>query len=332
MRDNLRAGRAALLFLVASATVAMAASDGPALPRCKPVGDHRTPVAVWEPGYTRDGTLSSAPPQGRGRVVYMDLITGQDYEACAGPEQNGVFAFEVPSRTPGLRSGSLHVNILEPEMQATRGGCHFNGFYVNEPVHSVEEGRSETSFRPLDTTEVMTSGRYCRADAKLAARWSESDQLSQTAAPPLKQRDFLSTCRRFGEDRMAITAWAPKANKNGYPSSAPPQGFGRLVYVAIVADFDCPGAWQDKFETLTLPNDKKNSSGGGLEISLRGNIRSEKGRCVWSGLFMTGVPEGMNMGWAATSFIAVDEKKVATSEQYCLARQHGPLHRPSKQQ
>ena len=66
--------------------------------------------------------------------------------------------------------------------------------------------------------------------------------------------------------------------------------------------------------------------------ALDGNMRSEKGRCVWSGLFMTGVPEGVNMGWAATSFISVDEKKVATSEQYCLARGHGPLHRPSKQQ
>ncbi len=327
MRDNVRAGRAALLLLVASAAVAMAASDGPALPPCKPVGEFRTPVAVWESGYTRDGTLSSVPPQGRGRVVYMDIITGQDYAACAGPEQNGVFAFEVPSRTPGLRSGSLHVNIIEPEMQATRGGCHFNGFYVNEPVHSVEEGRSETSFRPLDTMEVMTSGRYCRADAKLAARWSESDQLSQATAPPLRQRDFLSTCRRFGEDRMQVAVWAPKVNNNRHSSSLPPQGFGRLVYVSIVADYDCKGEWQDQM--LTIPDAE---NGGGLEVSLTANMRSEKGRCVWSGLFMTGVPEGVNMGWAATSFISVDEKKVATSEQYCLARQHGPLHRPLKQQ
>jgi len=329
MRDNLRAGRAALLFLVASATVAMAASDGPALPRCKPVGDHRTPVAVWEPGYTRDGTLSSVPPQGKGRVVYMDLVTGPDYEACAGPEQNGVFAFEVPSGTPGLRSGSLHLTILEPKMKATRGGCHFNGFYVNEPVHSVEEGRSETSFRPLDTMEVMTSGRYCRADAKLAARWSESDQLSQATVPPLKQRDFLSICRPFGEGRMAISVWAPKVNKHSHVSSVPPQGYGRLVYVSIVADYDCAGAWQDQYYTLTRPNDKKEATYGGLEISLRGNIRSEKGHCVWSGLFMTGLFQGWAMGWAATSFISVDENKVATSGQYCLARRHGPLRRPS---
>jgi len=327
MRDNVRAGQAALLLLVAGATVAMAASDGPALPSCKPVGEFRTPVAVWEPGFTNDGTLSSVPPQGKGRVVYMDIITGPDYEACAGPEQNGVFAFEVPSGTPGLRSGSLHLTILEPKMKATRGGCHFNGFYVNEPVHSVEEGRSETSFRPLGTMEVMMSGRYCRADAKLAARWSESDRLNRATAPRLKQRDFLSTCRRFGEDRMPVAVWAPKVNDNRRPSSPPPQGFGRLVYVSIVADYDCKGEWQN--QTLEIPNVE---NGGGLEISLDGNMRSEKGHCVWSGLFMTGVPIGVNAGWAAMSLTAVDEKKVATSGQHCLARGHGPLHRPSKKQ
>ena len=39
---------------------------------------------------------------------------------------------------------------------------------------------------------------------------------------------------------------------------------------------------------------------------------------------------GGNMGWWTTVFIAVDEARVASSGQYCLARRHGPLNRQSR--
>jgi hypothetical protein len=321
-----------LLFILLNATLAMATSDDPALPLCRPAHEFRTPVPIWSAGFTRNGKLASAPPQGNSQIVYIDLVASWEVPTCDPSNDDKVFTFDVPNGGPNPQSGGLRVNIFDDEMNQPGGGCIFKGFYANEPVSGVHEGWSETNFRRVDKFEVMASGRYCKADAKSAPRLSDPSRLTHAPAPPLKQRAFLPTCRRFGEDRTPVPVWQPKVTNEFHPSSEPPQGDGKFVYISIVADFDCAGAWQDRFEKLRFPNDTKDLTSGGFEVALRGNIRSENGHCVWSGLFMNELPYGGGMGWLTTVFLAVDESKVATSGQYCLARHHRPLHRPSKQQ
>jgi hypothetical protein len=69
-----------------------------------------------------------------------------------------------------------------------------------------------------------------------------------------------------------------------------------------------------------------NPDGGGLEVSVAGYVRAENRHCIWSGLYMNN-STAFAVGWTTTRFVAVDESAVAASGQYCLAQEHGPLHR-----
>ena len=125
--------------------------------------------------------------------------------------------------------------------------------------------------------------------------------------------------------------WEPRLAPNDEIRSEPPQGEGKLVFMSIVANTDCPGVWQDQFYSLKRPDPQEGDlTPGGFAVALRGNVRSENGHCIWSGLFMNDSVSSQ-MGWETTAFITVDEERAASSGQYCLARRHGLLHRPQQQ-
>jgi hypothetical protein len=326
------------LLLLAHPTLAED-RDIPALPLCRPIHEFRTPVPIWRPGppLTRDGKLSSAPPRGRDGVIYIGLGVDSEFPACS-PSSDEDFIFEVPSGSPGLQSGGQRIKMLGGAVRYDfLRDCIFRGFYANEPVAGVRDGWSETNLRALDTFEVLSSGRYCLADAASSVDAPNRSRPRHPApthsTPRTTSRAVLPTCRRFGETRMEVPVWQPKLTSEGNLLSEPPQREDGLVYISIVSNENCPGPWQDRFHTLVRPDDpdKSYSESGGLELLLRGHIRSENGQCVWSGLFLND-DNGSKHGWTSVVYIAVEERKLAASNQYCLARRHGPLRRGPKEE
>src|SRR5947209_14080594 len=70
------------LAIAAQPALAKKLELAPALPQCRPFGEARTPMPIWSPEVTHDGKLSSAPPEGNARIVYLDLLPENDDVDC----------------------------------------------------------------------------------------------------------------------------------------------------------------------------------------------------------------------------------------------------------
>jgi hypothetical protein len=295
---------AKLAFALLSLVPPSLAAAQPALPRCRPAHELRTPMPVWQPKVTNEGKLLSAPPQGDGRIVYMFLDVSP---SCWEPPENKIYVFELVHEKAGPGSG-LRVEVHDPKDQILAYGneCYFVGFYRNEPASGANDGWSETHFWPVDTFEIMTSGRYCLGDEK--------------STPRSKPNDALPICRRSDEDRTAVPVWRPKLEAGEYVRSAPPMGDGKIVYITFVREEDCPAVWPDRAGGFAVPNDFEDPKAGGTDVTLIGNSGSHDGHCVFSGFYMNKISLGFSMGWGNTAFVGVDAAKVISSGQFCLAR------------
>jgi len=299
----------------------------PALPVCRSPQEWRTPVPVWTPGLAKNGTLRSAPPEPTSSVIYIVVGVDSDAPACVEPPRDALFEFGIPQATPGAPNG-LKVKIADDQMgEDSFHDCVFEGFYTTAPGAARADGGRELVLRPLDEFAIIASGRYCRAGATAAARLSHRAPVAPRAAPSESPRALLPTCRKTGEHRLEIPVWEPRLTSDGYLRSLPPQGDGKLVFMSIVSPIDCRGAAPD----LELPDPGTDPGQSGTFVVPLGKFRSQNGHCVWSGLYMND-SVGFQKGFAITSFKQVDEGKVASSGQFCLARRHGPLHRPTPQE
>jgi hypothetical protein len=304
MKNGLLA-KLAVAFL--SAVSPSLAAAQPALPRCRSVHELRMPMPVWSPKVT-DGKLSSTPPQGKGRIVYIDLYSDDYYAGCKEPEKEKVYIFEF-LHGKSVGSGGLRVNIHDPKdhKQTSDGAtCIFMGFYSNEPVNDAHDGWTETNFWPVDKFEIMSSGRYCLSDGR--------------SVPRAEPRDSLPTCKRSGEDRTPVPVWQPKRTPGGDLRSLPPMGDGKFVYISVVRDEDCSAEWPDRPYQLSISYQYKGMPSGGFGVTLIGNSGSQNGHCVWSGIYMNQTTPGLHMGWAETTFVGVDTAKLISSGQFCLVR------------
>jgi hypothetical protein len=302
------------LALFAHPVLANKFEVSPALPRCKPAGESRTPMPIWSPEVTHEGKLSSAPPEGTG-VVYLDLWAENDDVHCAGALDNEYYTFTFPGRTP--RDG-IEVNIRGPARYVGFGGmCSYSGFYISE--WAEHDGERQSTFRPVSKFGVMSSGLYCLGKWRHAA----PRPADPPVAPPIAsgQEATLPVCKRSGEERVPIPVWAPQMSRN-YEDvfSEPPQGDGRIVHISIGLAPGTPCTWysHDLF-SFALPSDPKHRENGGLEVNLRGNATEKNGRCVLEGFYMNEWVPGIQQGWVSTYFGAVDEKAIIQSATYCLA-------------
>jgi hypothetical protein len=315
---------AAATVLCLFASHASADWNAPALPVCKPQHEWRTPVPVWTPGIAKDRRLDSVPPEPTTGVIYIDVGVASYAPACRDQPENGIFEFDVPRGTMGAPDG-LRLKIADDQMgYDSFRDCMFNGFYTPAQATTLPNDVRELTLRPLDKFTVIASGRYCRADAGAAAHLLQQAPI----APPATMREspwtLLPTCRAIAEDRIEIPVWEPRFTSHGGLRSVPPQdGDGKLVFMAVASPIDCLGAAPD----LDLPASAADPQSG-TSVDLNGRFRSENKHCVWSGLYMNDAV-GYQHGWATTSFIQVDEAKVASSGQFCLTRRHGPLRRPA---
>ena len=306
------------LCLALFAHPVLAKQFSPALPQCKSGSDVRTPMPIWDADVTHDGRLSSAPPAGNGRIVYIDLFAENDDVQCVGVPDDKNYAFM--SRTT---SGDLDVTIRGP---ATYVGssqmCAFTGFYVGEEVE--RDGRRHTRFRPMDKFATMSSGLYC------LGKWTDAAPAparAAHAAPPVAENATLPACKRSGDDRVPIAIWKPAIVSRGdepAASSDPPEGDGRIVYVtlALPAKTPCP---KDPNEMITVsrPDRLAHRATGDLMVNFRGNAHQKGGRCVLEGFYMNEPVPGTSQGWVETYFGAVDEKSVVASGTYCLDKDSG---------
>jgi hypothetical protein len=303
---------AKLAFALLSLVPPSLAAAQPALPRCRPAHELRTPMPVWTPKVI-DGKLSSAPPRGEGRIVYFHFNTDDNFAGCIEPPEDNLYVFEFldGKHGPGVRG--LKVNIYDRSKAVGGGACFLSGFYVNKPANQTHDAWIETTFRPVDKFEIMSSGRYCLGDER--------------SASDAEPRDSLPACKRLGEDRTPVPLWQPKLTRGENLSSKPPMGDGKFVYISIVRAEDCPGPWQDQPTYFTLANDDKDPhDSGGLEVAVIGNVRSQNGHCVWSGIYMNEPVTGMHQGWWSTTFRAVDAAKVISSGQFCQAQHDVAAH------
>lgn len=306
---------------------ASADSDAPALPICR-AHEWRTPVPVWTPGLSKDGTLHAAPPEPISKVIYIGVGLDRDAPACQDPPPNGPFEFDVPKGTPGAPNG-VKVKITDHEFgQDSFRDCIFDGFYTTVPGAAEPGSIPEMILRPLDKSEIIMSGRYCRASTDVTAHLSHHPPLAPPAQPRQSAEAVLPACRKAGEDRIGIPVWGARQKPDSRLRSSPPQRYGQLVFMVIELPDDCRG--DDKHQDLDFPDSKTDATQGGTSLFLTGNPRSHNGHCIWSGLFM--YDSGYyHMGWAFLTYNAVSEAKVASTGQFCLMPRNGPLHRQATQ-
>lgn len=287
----------------------------PALPQCKPFSETRTPMPVWSPEVPHDGKLSSAPPEGNARIVYLDLLADNDEVHCVDAPENEYYTFTFPNRKA---AGGIEVNVRGPARYVGFGAmCSFSGFYVSEAVE--HDGKRQTTFRRVDKFGVMSSGLYC------LGKWTNAAPAPvrphTVASNPSAENATLPACKRAGEERVPIPAWKPEMKENFEDvSSEPPQGDGRIVQISISLAPGKPCTWysHDLF-SFYFPSNPRHRENGGLEVNLRGNATDKNGRCVLEGFYMNEDVPGIQQGWVATYFGAVDEKRVIASGTYCLA-------------
>jgi hypothetical protein len=260
--------------------------------------------------------------------MYLDLVANFNVPGCNGSE-DGDFVLTAPSARPNAHLRGTKVTF-DDGVDIVRGGCIARGFYINAPAAGIRDGWRKAHLHQLNKFEITTSGRYCRADAASVSRPPRVATLGPTSVIRPHSGEVLPACRSSGERRAKVPVWQPDVNDQMGVAAAPPQGDGKLVYIAIDSSSDCSGIWQDRFTDFRLPDDAKDPDAGGLVIGVAGHVRAKNGHCIWSGLYMNDIT-GYNMGWATTRFVAVDESAVAASGQYCLAREHGALYRPTRQ-
>ena len=288
----------------------------PALPQCRPGSDARTPMPVWAPDVTHDGRLSSGPPAGNGRIVYIDLSAENDDVQCVGAPADQDYVFTSPS-------GDVEVTIRGPAAYVGSSAmCAFTGFYVSEVAE--RDGKRRTRLRPVDKFATMSSGLYC------LGKWTDAAPLADRAAaatPPVADGATLPVCRRADEVRVPVAIWKPAIVSRGDEpavSSAPPEGDGRVVHVtlALPPRTPCPKD-ADGMITVSRPDRPGQRGTGGLLVNFRGNAHEKDGRCVLEGFYMNEPVPGTAQGWIETYFGAVDAKRVVASGTYCLAKDDG---------
>jgi len=137
--------------------------DNATLPLCRRAGEDRVPIAVWNPAIVARGegpVVSSAPPEGDGRIVYVSL-TLPPRTPCP-KDADDMITVSRPDRLGQRGAVGLMVN-LRGNAREKGGRFVLEGFYMNEPVPGTAQGWIETYFGAVDEKRVIASRTYCLA-------------------------------------------------------------------------------------------------------------------------------------------------------------------------
>jgi hypothetical protein len=301
----------ALMWLLATApTQARPLFNDTRLPDCQRVGEDRTPVPYWEVFLSKAPDRKPPPPpqSAGGTIVYIDLSypsvpVDPDKFDCTFESNATDLTFEIPNDKERSGGDGLRIH-LHGEGHFKRGDCVFSGFYVSDAVSGIRQGWTDVSFRAVDESGI-NADRYCLGN------------------PPHRPgHKSLPPCDRVPGNRIPIPRWNPALTAAGELASAPPRGDGKIVYISFSTKKNAHGTcagWSEESFVFLLPRSQAAGSDSGLLVKLRGNDRSESGSCRVSGLFMNEPLFERPQGLPETYFGAVDQDRVVSSEQFCLA-------------
>lgn len=126
------------------------------LPKCAS-NDRRTPIEVWKPQSDAQGNVGSDPPEGDGKIVYIELFGENSRLGCATAKPGNLYSFYRPY---GSGLGGLQIN-LRGNVHPSSDLCYFSGFFMNEKVFGMHQGWIETYFGAVDKFEIIKSGNFC---------------------------------------------------------------------------------------------------------------------------------------------------------------------------
>ena len=144
-------------FVLSCSTPMEALSQG--VQSCKS-DDVRTPIVVWNPEVNEKGQLSSEPPTGDGRIVYIEFTADEEKAGCLNAKPDQLYSFTRPTDLTEPENGGLAVNF-RGNVQFANSMCTFSGFYMNEPVFGMHQGWIETYFGAVDKFKIVSSGNFC---------------------------------------------------------------------------------------------------------------------------------------------------------------------------
>lgn len=287
-------------------------SGEPFLPKCGHAEQQLTPVLRWS------GLVQEIPGLIAERVSDTEQVAYLTYAVAAhdvSVEETDV-AYSV-SISPKADDAKRLKVIFWGKPQFANGYYFFSGFYGLE---AQPKDDLPVVFRQLDTFDIVSSRRFCIADAASRLRAA----LHAPPRPPVAAAPGLPPCASAREARIPIPAWEPHVTgeRHVHVGRPPPLGDGRIVYISIDnLNGQCPRD-ADHLFTIERPQNENDGRGAGaLAINLRGNFAPHRDGCRLQGFYMNQPVYGIHQGWTETYFAPIDKKRIQATGQYCLARQ-----------
>jgi len=127
------------------------------LPACRRLHESRIPIVTWKPKLTSKEYLTSAPPEGDGRIVHISIKARYCHR-----DPDELYAFGLPRDPKAPENGGRYVNLRGNTAKDGRG-CRLDGFFMNEPVTGIHQGWTETYFGAIDRKRIVASNQFCLA-------------------------------------------------------------------------------------------------------------------------------------------------------------------------
>ena len=305
---------AALGLLLSAPTIVQADTPiDPFLPSCTHAGPGLTPIPRWEQTFQEIPRFLSTPGSDTERIVYISYAV--DSADVSTEEANGAYSLFVDIAHAANEAPRLKV-IFRGEPQFAIGDFIFSGFYALDRKSAT---RTQVRLRQLDTFDIVSSRRYCLAEASVAPP-AASARLPRpkAAARPLEP------CRGAQDNRIPIAMWEPQVDNECNIRHLPPIGEGRIVYISIDPPTACRTQNPQDLFVVKRPNDVNRRSAGGVAVNLRGNYKLHDGKSRFQGFYMNEPVFGIRQGWTETYFRAIEKSRIEATGQYCLAPRNHP--------
>lgn len=135
----------------------------------------------------------------------------------------------------------------------------------------------------------------------------------------------LQACKAK-DDRTHVPVWTPTYDEwSETLSSSPPQGNGKIVYIALRTDAESAKCSDEELNSFRSPSDRTKPSDGGIVVNMRGNSQFANGYCHFAGFFMNKDVIGLHQGWGETYFGSIGMQEILLSGRYCLSE---PVQEP----
>lgn len=313
MRIAMRASAiCAAMALGASSAAGSWLSTQTGMPDCRRSGEDRVPVTAWfgDVAASPDRDTPAPPPMPGGTIIYLSLTISQELidnpdVSCATDTDDRSFTFKLFTDPKRPEAGGVRVHVRGEVTYHL--GCTLSGFYISSPASNIREGWSDIWLWDNAGTLALYP-RYCIVDGK---------HRLQAAKPKV-----LPECTGASDNRTPVPVWRPQLTARGELTSAPPQGDGMIVSIAIDTKRDANGVcagWDHGQFGFLLAKDAGAAAPSGLLVTLLGNEKVLPDKCRLSGYYMNEPVFDRSGGLSRTHFSSVNAGRLVNSDQFCAA-------------